>query len=199
MISIELIAAFRETDFLIGVNNKIPWNIPEELEHFKQITKGHAVVMGRKTFESIGKPLPDRMNFVVTSKAFDPRFKDVFKDVIAVDEIDSAINMAHYAMKEKIFVIGGESIYKQVIDMDILDVIHLSFIKDELCFPNIDAPRYIYNKAISIDPDMKFFPCVDKGVWEEDVLSIKPWGLYLRAVRESCGNQRKHDRSWAWE
>ena len=60
-----LIAAMTQ-DRVIGINNKIPWNIPEDMEHFKRTTTNHAIVMGRKTFESIGRPLPNRYNIVVS-------------------------------------------------------------------------------------------------------------------------------------
>ena len=94
----------------IGKNNKIPWHIPEDLKHFKEITMGHPVIMGRKTFESIGRPLPDRTNIVVTR---DVNFKA--PGCTIVHSLDEAINKAKEIVEE-IFIIGGAEIFRQSID-----------------------------------------------------------------------------------
>ena len=89
----------------IGKDNKMLWYIPEELEHFKNITKGHTVIMGRKTFDSIGKILPDRKNIVLSRKGLDKKGLDieVFNNF---DEIEK-----YKEEKEEYFIIGGSQIY----------------------------------------------------------------------------------------
>ena len=98
----------------IGIKNKIPWNIPADMKHFKKITKGHAVIMGQATFESIldyiGKPLPDRTNIVLT---LDKSFHH--DDCVICYSIPEALEKAKEFEKDEAFIIGGASIYKQMI------------------------------------------------------------------------------------
>ena len=91
---------------VIGVNGKLPWNIPEDLKRFKKITTNHNVIMGRKTFESIGKGLPNRTNFVLTSSVDSIKLKDgcIFTNKIDLEELQSP--------DVEWFIIGGESIYR---------------------------------------------------------------------------------------
>ncbi len=90
---------------VIGHNGKLPWHISEDLKRFKRLTIGHAVLMGRKTFESMGKPLPDRRNVVLSSKK------------IPGVETYSTVAAALGALKdqEKIFMIGGGKIFERVL------------------------------------------------------------------------------------
>lgn len=99
---------------VIGVDGKLPFYLPSDLKHFKDATKGHAVLMGRKTFESIGKPLSDRLNLVV-SRQMDYKVQSVTNGSIALvfDSIDRAVNYAKIQGQEKLFVIGGSEIYNQ--------------------------------------------------------------------------------------
>lgn len=96
-----------DKNFLIGGDNKLLWHLPEDLKRFKKITRGHTVIMGRKTFESIGKPLPNRLNIVLTT---DKNYKAegclVFNDML--DVLMEVLNDA------EVFVIGGGEIYKQL-------------------------------------------------------------------------------------
>lgn len=92
----------------IGKQNKLPWHLHEDLVRFKEITKGHTVIMGRNTFESIGKPLPDRKNIVITS---DPQFRA--EGVEIVNSVEDAFEKA----KGDVFVIGGASIFSQTIGL----------------------------------------------------------------------------------
>lgn len=99
---------------VIGVDNKLPWNIKEDLKYFKKITSGNIIIMGRNTYESIGKPLPNRKNVVLTRDHF---FKP--EGVTVVHSIERAIS--EFIMKEnnddlnkkQIFIIGGAEVYKQ--------------------------------------------------------------------------------------
>lgn len=92
---------------VIGYNNSIPWNLPEDLKNFKKITSGFPIIMGRNTWESLPfKPLPNRTNIVVTSKDME------YNGVIFVKSLGEALRQA-LLVNSDIFIIGGESIYKQ--------------------------------------------------------------------------------------
>lgn len=102
---------------VIGMENDIPWKLPEDLKFFKEMTSGHTIVMGRKTFESIGsKPLPKRRN-IVLSKTLDPNDLpegvELYKDVV---EIPFGGNI-----HETTFIIGGAAIYREYVWRDVLD------------------------------------------------------------------------------
>jgi dihydrofolate reductase len=88
----------------IGANGKIPWRIPGELAYFKRVTMGHPIVMGRKTYESIGKPLPGRPNYIVTRN---PHY--VAEGCHVVHEI---LPILELAKSQDVFVIGGAEVYK---------------------------------------------------------------------------------------
>lgn len=91
---------------LIGKQGDLPWRFSEDLKHFKRETLGHVVVMGRKTFESIGRPLPGRTNVVVSRKGFEAP-----EGVLVFGSLDEALAHAH-ALDEKPFVIGGGALYE---------------------------------------------------------------------------------------
>ena len=94
-------------NMVIGSNNRLPWQLPADLAYFIRVTFGHTVVMGRKTFESIGAALPDRENIVLTR---DPHFSaDGCKIMHSVDEV-----LRNYVdCNKEIFIIGGEEVYRQ--------------------------------------------------------------------------------------
>src|SRR5437588_12978133 len=94
---------------VIGAGNKIPWHLPEDFKWFKQLTSGHVIVMGRKTFESIGKPLPNRTTIVVSRSPLSIPGVEVISDLGALDSV-----AARYASKE-IFICGGAQIYAQTL------------------------------------------------------------------------------------
>jgi dihydrofolate reductase len=103
---ITLIAA-HDKNQLIGGKNKLLWHLPKDLMRFKKLTSGHPIIMGRKTFESIGKALPNRTNIVITRNK-----KWNYPDVLVSSGISEAIKMAN-DIDENIFIIGGAEIYKQ--------------------------------------------------------------------------------------
>jgi dihydrofolate reductase len=106
---ISIIAAIAENN-VIGKDNKLIWHLPADLKHFKELTSGHHIIMGRKTWESIGKkPLPDRTNIVITR---DKNYKT--EGCILVHSLDEALAAAKG--QEEVFVIGGAEIYKQAMD-----------------------------------------------------------------------------------
>ncbi|WP_367009385.1 dihydrofolate reductase [Staphylococcus capitis] len=91
---------------VIGYQNQLPWHLPNDLKHVKQLSTGHTLVMGRKTFESIGKPLPNRRNVVLTNN---PSFKHEGVDVIhSIEEIND--------IPGQVFIFGGQTLFEEMID-----------------------------------------------------------------------------------
>jgi dihydrofolate reductase len=122
----------------IGINNTLPWRLPEDLAFFKRTTSGHAIIMGRKTFDSIGRPLPNRRNIVVT------RNQDWAHDgVERAGSLDEALRLAG---EGDVFIIGGAQIYVDAIQR-----------ADKLIVTEIDAV---------FDCDA-FFPAIDPAAWAE--------------------------------
>jgi len=100
---------------VIGVNNKLPWQLKDDLEHFKKYTTGKIIIMGRKTFESIGRPLPNRQNFVISSnlKEIDgiSIFKNLEKAIIAAKKYNKNLNSS-----QEIAIIGGGYLFRDSIN-----------------------------------------------------------------------------------
>ncbi len=92
----------------IGKDNKLLWNIPDDLKRFKELTTGHAVIMGENTYHSIGRPLPNRTNIVMTLDE-----KLALPGCLVVHSLEEALAIAREHEQEEIFVIGGASIYRQ--------------------------------------------------------------------------------------
>lgn len=138
---ISLIAAIGKNNEL-GQNNTLLWHLPNDLKHFKDITRGHSVIMGRKTFESLPNgALPNRRNIIIT------RDKDYIRENIeVVNSLEEALKIFENT-EEEIFIIGGGEIYKQAISF-----------ADKLYITHIEAE--------SKDADI-FFPIIDKNIWEE--------------------------------
>ncbi len=138
---ITLIAALAENN-CIGQNGKLPWHIPEDLAHFKELTSGKIVLMGRKTWESLPekfRPLPKRKNIIITrqEKYFVGEGVEVF------GEIEEALKKYQ---NEEIFIIGGAEIYRQTLEFaDRLEITH------------------VHQK---VDGDA-FFPEIQTNIWEE--------------------------------
>ncbi len=154
--TISIIAALTH-DRVIGRNNKLPWTIPEELEHFKKLTTGSAVIMGRKTFESIGKPLLNRKNIVVSKKMQDPQ------GILVMPTLQSAIEKSQQ-LSPNTFVIGGERMFQEA--LPIADKLYLSVIK----------------QACAGD---KFFPRIDERAW--NITREEDKGLFVLKVFEKKG------------
>lgn len=122
----------------IGNNNQLLWHLPKDLKHFKDITSGHPVIMGRRTYESIGKPLPNRTNIVISSR------NDWFQEgILIVGSIKEAIKYAQ-KIDEDIFILGGGNIYQQTIDL--ADRLEVTLVDTELradtYFPNINPAEW---------------------------------------------------------
>lgn len=119
---------------VIGNENQLIWHLPNDLKHFKNLTSGHPIIMGRKNFESIGKPLPNRTNIVITRNSYWNA-----EGVLIANSLDEAIEKAKEFDLE-IFIIGGGNIYEQAMNLaDVLVVteVHHSF-EGDTKFPEID-------------------------------------------------------------
>jgi len=146
---------------VIGVQNKLPWNIPEDLKFFRNKTRGRTVIMGRKTFESLGSPLPQRLNIVISRS-------QIFEGVIMAVNMDEAIGKAQ---KEKnpheIFIIGGGEIYKQSLSK--VQKIYLTRIyrnyKGDVFYPEVPEDQFYLSEKIDRkgDPDFSFLTYVRRG------------------------------------
>ncbi len=137
--SIKIIAAVARHN-VIGKDNDLPWHIPEDLKHFKSLTLGKTVLMGRKTFESImarlGKPLPDRVSIIITK---DEKYQ-IPDGVRRFSSLSEAIS----SRQEDIWIIGGASVYKQAMpQVDELYITHIDKEVDgDVFFPDIKADEW---------------------------------------------------------
>lgn len=108
----------------IGKDNKLLWNIPPDLKRFREITSGHPIIMGRKTFESIGRVLPNRTNIIITR---DQNYS--VENAVVVHSLDEAIIKAQEADENEIFVIGGGQIFEQALPL--VDKLYLTLVKGD--------------------------------------------------------------------
>lgn len=134
---ITIIAAIGKNNEL-GKDNQLLWHLPNDLKRFKNLTSGHPIIMGRKTYESLGKPLPNRTNIVVS------RRNDWFEEgILIVPTIKEAIKHAK-KINEDIFIIGGGNIYEQTIDLaDQLEITQVEAeINADTFFPKIDEKKW---------------------------------------------------------
>jgi dihydrofolate reductase len=133
---ITLIAAVAENNAL-GKDNQLLWHLPDDFKRFKSVTTGHHIIMGRKTFESFPKPLPNRIHVIITrQKNYQP------EGCIVVDSLQKAIAVC--PKNEETFIIGGGEIYSQSIEIaDKLDItkVHHTFDADTF-FPEIDSSEW---------------------------------------------------------
>lgn len=110
---------------VIGKNNELPWHISEDLKRFKKITTGHPIIMGRKTYESIGRPLPNRRNMVIT------RNPDLTIEGVEVihhlSEVEKLISDS-----EEVFIIGGAEIYQQALASQSITKIYLTLVHQDI-------------------------------------------------------------------
>lgn len=130
----------KSKNHVIGKDNKLPWNLPSDLRYFKDKTSSHPVIMGKNTYLSIGKPLKNRINIVVSS-TLKPE-----DGIIVAKSLHDAVLIA-YGYNDNVFIIGGDSIYRQALDMDCVKTLLIS---------DID---------IDVDGD-SFFPPVDENIWK---------------------------------
>jgi dihydrofolate reductase len=137
------------TNHAIGKNNELLWRLPKDLKHFKEITSGHTVIMGRKTFDSIGKPLPNRRNIVITRQDIKLEGCEV------VNSLNAALALR--ADNEDLYIVGGAEIYRQA--MDITDCIYLTIVHQafeaDTFFPEISPAQWQEIEREDHQPDEK--------------------------------------------
>jgi dihydrofolate reductase len=150
-----------DQDFAMGNNDEstnkysLLWRIPEDMRRFRAITEDHVVVMGRKTFESIGKPLPRRINLVLSSRPPTNRkilVPAIQSEIIYVTDVYELFSVLHGIENRKIFVIGGTQIYTQL--MPFVDKIHVTHIRRS---NNISREGNIYISSQVVDEMQKDF------------------------------------------
>jgi dihydrofolate reductase len=138
---ISIIVAVGENNVIGKRGAGLLWRLPADLKHFKDLTMGHPIIMGRKTFEAIGRPLPGRTNIVITRQ---PDFKP--EGATVVGSLDSALVASGYILKP-VFVIGGGEIYAQALPL--ADRLYVTEVHHD--FPDGDV----------------YFPTIDKNIWRE--------------------------------
>jgi len=146
--TVSIIVAIGE-NHAIGKNNQLLWHMPNDLKHFKDITSGRTIIMGRKTFDSVGKPLPRRRNIVVTRQDITIPGCEVVKSI--------EDGLALCKDEDEVFIGGGAEIYKlamHLTDRIYLTIIHKSFDADTF-FPEIDKTEWKEVKREDFEPDEK--------------------------------------------
>tara|TARA_B110000503_G_C7070617_1_gene380706 strand:+ start:342 stop:836 length:495 start_codon:yes stop_codon:yes gene_type:complete len=137
---ITIIAAISKNNAL-GKDNDLIWHLPADLKRFKKTTTGHDILMGRNTFESIGKPLPNRTTIIIT------RNENYFQDgCVIASSLEEAIELAK--KDEQVFIIGGAQVYKYAIENNIADTLDITLVHHEF------------------EADV-FFPEIDSKIWKE--------------------------------
>ncbi len=160
MAIISLVAAMTE-NYCLGLNNKMPWHLPADLAHFKQLTLHKSIIMGRKTYESIGKALPNRHNIIITRQSdFNA------PDCTIVSSLEQALQT--YSAEEELMIIGGAQIYQQalpVADRLYLTLIH-TMIEGDAYFPHWDAKQW---QEVS----REIHPADEHNAYAYDFLTLK--------------------------
>ncbi|MHA6247298.1 dihydrofolate reductase [Pontibacter sp. CAU 1760] len=147
---IAIVVAAAENN-VIGKDNNLIWHLPADLRHFKQMTMGHPIVMGRKTYESIGKPLPGRTTVIITSQE-DYKAEGCIITYSVQEALDEAKKL-----DEAVYIIGGAEIYKQALpltDTVYLTRIHQAF-EGDVSFPALDTADWVTVSAEHHQPDEK--------------------------------------------
>ena len=137
---------------VIGADNDIPWYLPADLKYFKRTTLHHHIIMGRKTFQTIGRPLPKRTNIVLTRDAF-----FIASGCLIAHTLDDALEIAFDTDAEEVFIIGGGQIYE--LAMPHLNKVYLTEVKVEVkgtvYFPDLPTSEWKEISSISHEPDEK--------------------------------------------
>lgn len=143
---ISLIAAIGKNREL-GRENKLLFQIPEDMKFFKEKTNGHAVIMGRKTYESIGRLLPNRFNIILSRQPLNFVIEPGDEKFAIVNNIEEALEIAREHESEEVFVIGGAQIYEQAIKF--ADKLYLTLVDDEVKDADVFFPDYARFKIVS--------------------------------------------------
>ncbi|MBP8782821.1 MAG: dihydrofolate reductase [Paludibacter sp.] len=138
MSEISIVAAVAD-NYAIGKGNKLPWHLPADLKHFRELTTGHAVVMGKRTFESLPNgPLPNRRNVVLTSVMSEGVNEGYFE----ADSLEDAFYLCE--KEEKVFIVGGAAVYRQ--SLEIAESLYITWVHHEfsadIYFPEVDFSKW---------------------------------------------------------
>ena len=146
---ISIIAAM-DRNHLIGNKNQLPWHLPADFAHFKSVTMGKPVIMGRKTFESIGRPLPGRVN-IVLSRNPDARYEGV----VCVSDFNEALSTVPEA--QEVMIIGGSAIYQMLLPL--VTRMYLTYVEEEFegdaWFPDFDENQWLETESVTRQSDDK--------------------------------------------
>jgi dihydrofolate reductase len=173
-----IIIAAMNRDRVIGRGGQVPWRDPADLKHFKQTTMGHAVIMGRKTFDSIVKPLAGRRNIVITRNAETPKRRNAETENAGkpaasgttldfVSSLEAALELCRQRKEETVFIAGGGQIYEQAIGL-----------ADEMII------TYVEQEGITGDT---YFPAFDPADWKTAPWTGSPLPGVVRYVRAGGG------------
>ncbi len=155
-LAVQLVAAL-DRNRCIGKQGALPWHFPEDLRHFRQLTTGHCVIMGRKTFDSIGRPLPKRRNIVVTRNR--ASLSERATGIEVATSLDEALRFASASDSEP-FVIGGEQLYR--LALPLATHLHLTFVDEaveggDTFFPEFDERDFVEaDRAAAATPGLTF-------------------------------------------
>jgi len=137
---------------VIGGDNKLPWHLPDDLKNFKRLTLGKYIIMGRKTWESLNKPLPGRTNIVIT------RNTDIkTQGILVFNSVEEALKFAEEQKQSEIFIIGGEQIYRQTLPLAnrLFVTKVLGSFEGDAFFPEINLKEWIVENKMHHETDEK--------------------------------------------
>lgn len=147
----------------LGKDNDLIWHLPADLKQFKKTTSGHPIVMGRKTFESIGKPLPNRRNIIITR---DNNYRQIGCDT--ANSLQKALDLV--SDQDKVFIIGGAQIYQQAMEENLADELQITLVHDtfeaDVFFPEFDMLQWELISREDFDQD-------DKNPYDYSFLTFK--------------------------
>ena len=147
----------------IGKDGKMPWHLPNDMKHFKNVTWGLPVIMGRKTYESLGKPLPGRTNIIITRQQY-----QAAEGVFVVHDIKEAMAAAAETDAKEAFVIGGGEIYRQTLPVTqriYLTRVHTT-IEGDTYFPEISESEWNLLSQLDFTADEKHAYAYSFQVWQ---------------------------------
>lgn len=154
---VSIIAAMAEGNRGIGYQGALPWVLPADLDHFRSVTMGHCLIMGRKTYESIGRPLPGRKTIILTRAGLQS------VDNLGVEiasSIEQAIRIAEIEHKEtEAFIAGGGEVYKAALDLDIVERMYITTVhatvEADVFFPYFDVSEWTERWAVYYPTDVE--------------------------------------------
>ena len=142
-----IIAAVAKNNVIGRSSGEMPWYSKAEFVHFRKTTLGYPVIMGRKTFESLGKPLEDRLNIVLTKKV---KLKEKFEELVIHKNLEDAFEFCESKKIRKVFIIGGGKVFKEAITkIDAIVISHMNFkAEGDVLFPKIELAEWRIKKKL---------------------------------------------------